>query len=1359
MKRIQKRLLSIVFCVALVFTMFSGVTIKTYAAELNPAAIRLDANNSFGMLGTGKNWVYFGRYGGSPNKWRILSTSKSDSYYYDNAGSNYIGNILFLMSESLMGSVKFSTDGSSNIYQGSNLQAYCNTLYGNCFSSDEQAAILSTSKSTTYDPAVEFWGSSTLDKDKLFSLSLSEVTNSSYGFKSGAFNLSDTARGLNQIWELRTPSTGTSAIAAVVITDGSMTNGAVDALYNVRPAFNMNLTPVLFASAAQGGKPTSGIDGNLTLVPGTAPTEWKLTLQDKSRTFSATPSSATVDAGGTLSVNYSSATSGSNEYVSAILTDAAGNALYYGRLKNIADSSSADGTVNIVIPSDLTGGSYNLKMFSEQYNGDYQTDFASTFSNVALTVTTETTPPTVQSVSPASGTGMNPASLSINFSEVMDTAIAGTVTLNNGATASSPMWSTDKKTLTYTISGLTYSTTYNISISGFSDKVGNIMTTDTSHNYVTEALKYLDENRAPKTATATKIANSTTSLTTGWYVVDSNVTKNGTLTVTGDVKLILVDGCTLTVNGSSNNAGVSVTSGNSLTIYGQLAGTGRLIAYGYGGGAGIGGRSTVNGGSITINGGTVDATGTLYISSGDDGGAGIGGGYGSSGGIIIINGGTVNAKSSGRLGGAGIGSGFNNSSNTGSVTINGGTVTANGGPGGSAGIGGGYRGNGGTITITGGTVTASGSYDISYGTYVYAKGIGGGVKNNAVKPGGVIDGDGLVADGGTVTITGGSVNASIQSTPTNGTANGNTEVKLTKVQLTSVSTAVGVTALTFQTAYSYGTKDLRTNVTGNLYLYLPSGVSVKSADTGSTVYWGLITAGTMDGTLSEDSSTPVVQSITPTGANIAIGTTALSITFSEAIDTETAGTVTLDNGAVISSPQWSSNCKTVTYSLSGLGYNKTYTATVSDFKDIAGHSMTPYIGTFTTAAEFSGGSSTVGSSPEGSGTSYQAEVSGNSTSSGKIPVSIDTNTHCATADIGTEQTATLTGGGNMILSMPSAMDAQSYSVKLPVSSLTATDEKGSLTLKSDKGTVTIPSNMLTTLTGSSEKTAQITIGHADTSGLPNTLKNFIGDRPVVQLTLDVDGKQTAWNNPDAPVTISIPYKPSAQEQNDPNGIVVWYIDGSGKLVCMPDGRYNAATGTVTFTTTHFSLYTVGYNAVRFNDVAENVWYSDAVYFLAARNIASGTGNGNYGPHEKLTRGEFIVMLMRAYGITENTNTADNYTDAGNTYYTGYLAAAKRLGISNGVGNNLFAPEKQITRQEMFTLLYNALKVIDKLPKGNSGKALSDFSDEGKIASWAKDAIALLVKTGTIGGSYGKLCPTDTMTRAEMAQVLYNLMSR
>lgn len=85
------------------------------------------------------------------------------------------------------------------------------------------------------------------------------------------------------------------------------------------------------------------------------------------------------------------------------------------------------------------------------------------------------------------------------------------------------------------------------------------------------------------------------------------------------------------------------------------------------------------------------------------------------------------------------------------------------------------------------------------------------------------------------------------------------------------------------------------------------------------------------------------------------------------------------------------------------------------------------------------------------------------------------------------------------------------------------------------------------------------------------------------------------------------------------------------------------------------------------------------------------------------------MLMRTYDIAPEENPTDNFADAGQTYYTGYLAA-KKLEISAGIGNNMFAPDQAVTREEMFTLLYNALNVLDRLPQADSGRKLSDFND-------------------------------------------------
>ena len=229
----------------------------------------------------------------------------------------------------------------------------------------------------------------------------------------------------------------------------------------------------------------------------------------------------------------------------------------------------------------------------------------------------------------------------------------------------------------------------------------------------TQSVNYIDADGQQKTVTATVVTDETETLSAGWYVVTGEVSR-GSITCNGDVHLILADGAKLTATGdkTSKTPGVQVSGeGNSLTIYGQSAQSGQLIANGGEYAAGIGGGYQSSGSNITINGGTVTSTGGKYA-------AGIGGGKEGSGSNITINGGTVTAN--GGILGAGIGGGDNSSGSN--ITINGGKVTANGGNGG-AGIGGGAYASGSNITINGGMIDAKGG---EYG----GAGIGGGDKGS-----------------------------------------------------------------------------------------------------------------------------------------------------------------------------------------------------------------------------------------------------------------------------------------------------------------------------------------------------------------------------------------------------------------------------------------------------------------------------------------------------------------------------------------------------------------------------------------------------------------------------------------------------
>lgn len=288
------------------------------------------------------------------------------------------------------------------------------------------------------------------------------------------------------------------------------------------------------------------------------------------------------------------------------------------------------------------------------------------------------------------------------------------------------------------------------------------------------------------------------------------------------------------------------------------------------------------------------------------------------------------------------------------------------------------------------------------------------------------------------------------------------------------------------------------------------------------------------------------------------------------------------------------------------------------------------------------------------------------------------------------------------------------------------------------------------------------ISEAKSGGTVSIKAAKIGDmngRPVYDFVV-MNGSTQVSDFKGGHATVTIPYELKPGEA--PNAVVIYYLADDGTLKAVR-GHYDASLKAVVFKTSHFSSFVIDYNMVSFNDVAADAWYKNAVDFIAARDITSGTGNNMFSPESKLTRAQFVVLLMNAYQINTDNQEAvyqiENFSDAGNTYYTDYLLAAKAHGIVNGIGNNLFAPEEEITRQEMFVMLYNALKVIDEIPAYVNNTQLSSFNDADKIASWANESLSALVKTGTVGGNNNNLYPTVTTTRAEIAQVLYNLLSK
>ena len=216
-----------------------------------------------------------------------------------------------------------------------------------------------------------------LNGDKVFFLSAEEAGKAAYGFiddNARIANYGDSAGG----WWLRSPHQDYNS-AGVVNASGGVRAEWVNDTNAARPAFNLKPDSVLLVSAAVGGK---GAADGIFKIPEYSGDEWKLTLLDDTRTFRVTETAAVGKPGGSVTLNFSGARTGQNEYISAIIKGESG-ATHYGR---IMKPTAADTQLSFTLPYDLDSGNYKLYVFSEQCNGDYKTDYASRFQAVELTV-------------------------------------------------------------------------------------------------------------------------------------------------------------------------------------------------------------------------------------------------------------------------------------------------------------------------------------------------------------------------------------------------------------------------------------------------------------------------------------------------------------------------------------------------------------------------------------------------------------------------------------------------------------------------------------------------------------------------------------------------------------------------------------------------------------------------------------------------------------------------------------------------------------------------------------------------------------------------------------------------------------
>ena len=447
----KSKLLSLLLTICLVVGLMPTAAFAA-GTDTGKAIQFVDSGTAANISGGQADNIYFGTYQQSsdgnsgynidPIKWRVLENANGQ---------------LFLLSDQNLDVFQYHVDYESVTWATSTMRSWLNgygaaqntgsdngidytddNFIDTAFSDGEQGAIVDTTVVNDDNPDYNTEGGENTT-DKIFLLSIAEAQNSSYFADNSSRISTNTAYvadggktdssymygvGEADYWWLRSPGLADYLAASVIYNGGVNSFGyrVNDANIAVRPAFNLDLTSVLFTSAAVGGKiPAAGSGGNqggeaadaIFEIGDYDGNEWKLTLLDNSRNFAVTEKTASGKPGDTITLNYTGATTGTNEYISVIIADNSG-AQYYGR---VAQPDAESGTVNVTIPTGLTDGTYTLYVFSEQYNGGEQddtklTDYASAFETVALTVSSDTTAPTL---TPGSATRDSETAATVKF--------------------------------------------------------------------------------------------------------------------------------------------------------------------------------------------------------------------------------------------------------------------------------------------------------------------------------------------------------------------------------------------------------------------------------------------------------------------------------------------------------------------------------------------------------------------------------------------------------------------------------------------------------------------------------------------------------------------------------------------------------------------------------------------------------------------------------------------------------------------------------------------------------------------------------------------------------------------------------
>ena len=377
---------------------------------------------------------------------------------------------------------------------------------------------------------------------------------------------------------------------------------------------------------------------------------------------------------------------------------------------------------------------------------------------------------------------------------------------------------------------------------------------------------------------------------------------------------------------------------------------------------------------------------------------------------------------------------------------------------------------------------------------------------------------------------------------------------------------------------------------------------------------------------------------------------------------------------------------------------------------------------------------------------------------------INTNTGAVTEGQLNNAIGAAKDGGTVTINSPKTDE-----VVFPASGFDKLTEKANgLAIVTENGTLIFDSKAVKAMNDqASGKEIKLSMKEVEKATLTKEELAKVGDRKVYDLTVMSEGKLISSFD-GGKVTVSIPYLVNPGENTDDIG--VWYMADDGSLTyikCV----YDPKAKSVTFTVDHFSKYVIGYYGIAdwmnpFSDVKSGAWYYDAVAYVNMKSLMKGNSITSFEPQGLMTRGMLVTILGRMEAAVITTyEKSKTFSDVSSTqYYAPYIEWAKDQGIVKGVGNDKFAPNSGVTREDMAVIITNYLKFKGQGPVGAWAIHLK-YSDLDKISPWTGEGVMFVTMKGLMKGVGNDdegnplFAPGLNSTRAQAAQVIMNLGER